>query len=322
MFPTRDKLTICFAHAAYQMKARFDARNTGINSFQVRSYDEFVQRVGEADVVSASGMWKNDIIPHATKLKFVQSISSGMDQYSKELLGAKGIRLASAAGVNARAVAEHALALILAVFRRLPEARDNQHKKVWRGMLGDLTQREDELGGKTLLIVGMGRIGSHLAKLAKAFDMKVIGIRRDPKAGTNGADEIYAMDDLVKLVPQADIVALTCALTPETTGLMSAAAFAAMKPSSVFVNVARGKVAAEAALNATMEGSTIWAAALDVTAEEPLPAASPLWTMPNVFVTPHTAGETRAYEDNVIDILIENLDRLWRGEATLRNQVL
>lgn len=322
MFPTRDKLTICFAHAAYQMKDRFDARNTGINSFQVRSYDEFVQRVGEADVVSVSGMWKNDIIPHASKLKFIQSISSGMDQYSKEMLGAKGIRLASAAGVNAGAVAEHALALILAVYRRLPEARDNQHKKVWRGMLGDLTQREDELGGKTLLIVGMGRIGSHLAKLAKAFDMKVIGIRRDPKAGTNGADEIHGMGDLVKVAPQADIVALTCALTPETTGLMSEAAFAAMKPSSVFVNVARGKVADEAALIKTMEGNKIWAAALDVTAEEPLPAASPLWTLPNVFITPHTAGETRAYEDNVIDILIENLDRLWRGETTLRNQVL
>ena len=322
MFPTRDKLTICFAHAAYQMKARFDARNTGINSFQVRSYDEFVQRVGEADVVSASGMWKNDIIPHATRLKFIQSISSGMDQYSKELLGAKGIRLASGAGVNARAVAEHALSLILAVFRRLPEARDNQHKKVWRGMLGDLTQREDELGGKTLLIVGMGRIGSHLAKLAKAFDMKVIGIRRDPKAGTNGADEIHGMGDLVSLVPQADIVALTCALTPETTGLMSAAAFAALKPSSIFVNVARGKVADEAALIKTLEGNKIFAAALDVTAEEPLPASSPLWTLPNVFITPHTAGETRAYEDNVIDVLIENLDRLWRGEATLRNQVL
>jgi phosphoglycerate dehydrogenase-like enzyme len=322
MFPTRDKLTICFAHAAYQMKARFDARNTGINCFQVRSYDEFVQRVGEADVVSVSGMWKNDIIPHASKLKFIQSISSGMDQYSRELLGAKGIRLASAAGVNARAVAEHALALILAVYRRLPEARDNQHNKVWRGMLGDLTQREDELGGKTLLIVGMGRIGSHLAKLAKAFDMKVMGIRRDPTAGANGADEIHGMGDLVKLVPQADIVALTCALTPETTGLMSAVAFSAMKPSSVFVNVARGKVADEAALIRTLQGNRIWAAALDVTAEEPLPPASPLWTMPNVFITPHTAGETRAYEDNVIDILIENLDRLWRSEKTLRNQVL
>lgn len=322
MFPTRESLTICFAHAAYQMKDRFDARDTGIKSFQVRSYDEFVQRVGEADVVSVSGMWKNDIIPHAGKLKFIQSISSGMDQYSKELLGAKGIRLASAAGVNARAVAEHAIALILAVARRLPEARDNQHKKIWRGMIGDLTQREDELGGKTLLVVGMGRIGSHLAKLAKAFDMKVIGIRRDPAAGANGADSIHGMADLVKLVAQADFVALTCALTPETTGLMSAAAFAAMKPSSVFVNAARGKVADEAALIATMKAGKIWAAALDVTVDEPLPASSPLWEMPNVFITPHTAGETRAYEDNVIDILIENLDRLWRDEKTLRNQVL
>jgi D-2-hydroxyacid dehydrogenase (NADP+) len=322
MFPSKDNLTICFAHAAYRMKDRFELRKTAIKNFEVRAYDDLHKRVGEADVVVVSGMWKNELIPGAGELKFIQSISSGMDQYSKEQLAAKGVRLASAAGVNARAVAEHALALILAVARRLPEARDNQHKKVWRGMLGDLTQREDELGGKTLLIVGMGRIGSHLAKLAKAFDMKVVGIRRDPAQGANGADSIHGMAELVKLVPQADFVALTCALTPETTGLMSAAAFAAMKPSAVFVNVARGKVADEAARIKTLQGNRIWAAALDVTADEPLPEASPLWSMPNVFITPHTAGETRAYEDNVIDILMENLDRLWRGEKVLRNQVL
>jgi D-2-hydroxyacid dehydrogenase (NADP+) len=322
MFPSKDQLTICFAHAAYQMKNRFDARQTGIRNFEVRAYDDLQKRVGEADVVVVSGMWKNDLIAHAPKLKFIQSISSGMDQYSREQLGAKKVRLASAAGVNARAVAEHAMSLILAVARRLPEARDNQHKKMWRGMIGDLAEREDELGGKTLLVVGMGRIGSDLAKLAKAFDMKVMGIRRDPAQGANGADSIHAMADLVKLVPQADFVALTCALTPETTGLMSSAAFAAMKPSSVFVNVARGKVADEAALIETMKGGKIWAAALDVTADEPLPASSPLWTMPNVFITPHTAGETRRYEDNVLDILMENLERLWRGETALRNQVL
>jgi D-2-hydroxyacid dehydrogenase (NADP+) len=322
MFPSKENLTICFAHAAYRMKDRFELRKTAIKNFEVRAYDDLHKRVGEADVVVVSGMWKNELIPGAGKLKFIQSISSGMDQYSKEQLAAKGVRLASAAGVNARAVAEHALALILAVARRLPEARDNQHKKMWRGMLGDLTQREDELGGKTLLIVGMGRIGSHLAKLAKAFDMKVVGIRRDPAQGANGADSIHGMAELVKLVPQADFVALTCALTPETTGLMSAAAFAAMKPSAVFVNVARGKVADEAALIKTLQGNRIWAAALDVTADEPLPEASPLWSMPNVFITPHTAGETCAYEDNVIDILMENLDRLWRGEKVLRNQVL
>jgi D-2-hydroxyacid dehydrogenase (NADP+) len=322
MFPSKQDLTICFAHAAYQMKARFDERATGIKSFQAWSYDDFQKRIGEADVVVVSGMWKNELIAAAGKLKFIQSISSGMDQYSKEQLGAKGVRLASAAGVNARAVAEHAIALILALARRLPEARDNQYQKMWRGMIGDLAQREDELGGKTLLIVGMGRIGSHLAKLAKAFDMKVLGIRRDPAQGANGADSIHAMGELVKLVPQADIVALTCALTPETTGLMSAAAFAAMKPAAMFVNVARGKVADEAAMIETMKAGRIWAAGIDVTAEEPLPAASPLWSLPNVFVTPHTAGETRAYEDNVIDILVENLDRLGRGEKILRNQVL
>jgi phosphoglycerate dehydrogenase-like enzyme len=322
MFPSKDQLTICFAHAAYQMKNRFDTRQTGIKSVEVRAYDELQKRIGEADVVVVSGMWKNDLIAHAPKLKFIQSISSGMDQYSKEQLGAKKVRLASAAGVNARAVAEHAMALILAVARRLPEARDNQHKKTWRGMIGDLAEREDELGGKTLLVVGMGRIGSHLARLAKAFDIKVIGIRRDPAQGSSGADSIHAMGDLVKLVPQADFVALTCALTPETTGLMSAAAFAAMKPSSVFVNVARGRVADEAALIETMKAGRIWAAAIDVTADEPLPAASLLWTMPNVFITPHTAGETRRYEDNVLDILMENLERLWRGETALRNQVL
>ena len=322
MFPSKENLTICFAHAAYQMQARFEARKTGVKCFQVRSYDEFLKRIPEADVVSVSGMWKNDLLPHAKKLKYIQSISSGMNQFSEEAIGKAGVRLCSGAGVNAIAVAEHAIALVLAVARRLPEARDNQHKKFWRGMIGDLTTREDEIAGKTMLVVGMGRIGSHLAKLGKAFGMKVIGIRQDPKKGTNGADSIHGMSDLVKLVPQADIVALTCSLTPETTGLMSAAAFAAMKPSAMFVNVARGKVADEAALVAAMQGNRIAAAALDVTAEEPLAASSPLWELPNVFITPHTAGETGAYEDNVVDIGIENLERLWKGDQVLRNQVL
>jgi phosphoglycerate dehydrogenase-like enzyme len=322
MFPSKENLTICFAHAAYRMRDRFELRKTGIRSFEVRAYDDFVERIGEADVVLASGMWKNDLIAHAPRLKFIQSISSGVDQYSKEQLAAKGVRLASAAGVNARAVAEHAIALALAFARRIPEARDNQAKKVWRGMIGDLARREDEVGGKTMLIVGMGRIGSHLAGLAKAFDMKVIGIRRDPKSGANGADSIHGMSEVVKWVPQADFVVLTCALTPQTEGMMSAAAFAAMKPSAYFINVARGRVADETALINTLEAGRIAGAGIDVTADEPLSAASPLWTLPQVLITPHTAGETRAYEDNVLDILMENLDRLWRGESTLRNQVL
>ena len=121
MFPSKDKTTICFAHVAYAMQDRFLLRNTGIKSFQVRNYEDFQKRVGEADVVVASGMWKNDVIPLATNLKFIQSISAGMDQYSKEQLASRGVRLCSASGVNARAVAEHAIALMLAISRRLPE---------------------------------------------------------------------------------------------------------------------------------------------------------------------------------------------------------
>ena len=132
------------------------------------------------------------------------------------------MRLASAPGVNARAVSEHAMALMLALTRRLPEAGNNQAKRVWRGMIGDLTKREDELGGKTLLIVGLGQIGGRLAQLAKAFNMRVIAIRRDPRAGAGHADEVHAMSDLHALLPQADFVALTCPLTAETEKLIDA----------------------------------------------------------------------------------------------------
>src|SRR5215208_4459398 len=104
----------------------------------------------------------------------------------------------------------------------LPEARDNQSRLLWRGMISDLAQREDELTGKTLVIIGLGRIGGRLAGLAKAFGMEVIGVRRDPAAGANGADSVHRLDRLSELLPRADFVALTCPLTPETQGIIGA----------------------------------------------------------------------------------------------------
>jgi phosphoglycerate dehydrogenase-like enzyme len=222
--------------------------------------------------------------------------------------------------VNERAVAEHAIALILAMARKIPEARDNQSAKKWRGMIGDIAQREDELGGKTLVIAGMGRIGSRLATLAKAFDMRVIGVRRDPSKGAGAAEKVVGEDGLLGVLPQADFVALTCPLTPRTENLIDAKALAAMKPSAYLINVARGRVVNEPALVEALNQKRIAGAALDCVWEEPLPATSGLWGVPNVLITPHTAGETRRYEDNVIDLLLENLERLWRGEAVLKNQ--
>jgi phosphoglycerate dehydrogenase-like enzyme len=304
------------------MKATFDSLNTGIRNFEVRDRADLDRRVGEADVVLASGMWHNGLIANAQRLRFIQSISSGTDQYDKPALTARGIRLASAAGVNARAVAEHAMGLILALARRLPEGRDNQARKHWRGMIGDLTQREDELGGKTLAIIGLGRIGGRLARLAKAFDMTVIGFRRDPALGSGDADSVHALTALREQLPRVDFVALTCPLTPETAHVINADTIGAMRRSAFLVNVARGGCVDEAALLAALNAGAIAGAALDCTDPEPPVADSPLWTMQNVFLTPHTGGETTRYEANVIEILMENLDRLWRGETALRNQIV
>ncbi len=320
--PAKDQLKICFAHPAYRMADRFAARGTGIAHVQVETPQAFAAALPEADVVVVSMMWKNDLVPQAKRLKFVQSISAGIDQYDRDAFRAHGIRLANAAGVNAHAVAEHAMALILALKRQLHTGRDNQAAKHWRGMISEIGAREDQLGGKTLLVVGLGRIGSRLAQLAKAFDMRVVGIRRDASRGGEGADAVYGHDRLHEQLPSADIVALTCPLTPETTNLIDAKALSAMKPSAHLVNVARGKVVDEPALVRALQEKRLAAAGLDVTQVEPLPATSPLWAMPNVLITPHTAGETQRYEDGVIDLLVENLDRLWRGETALKNQVV
>ena len=322
MIPPKDQLVICFAHAAYQMKACFDALNTGIASFEVRERDAFERRAAEADVIVVSGMWHNGLIPLATRLRFIQSIGSGTDQFDQAALAARGIRLASAAGVNARAVAEHAMSLILALARRLPEARDNQARRVWRRMIGDLTQREDEMTGKTVLIIGLGRIGGRLAQLAKAFDMTVIGFRRDPAAGAGAADSVHGLAELPAFLPRADFVVLTCPLVPETRGVIDAKALALLRPSAFVVNAARGGCVVESALIEALRTGRIAGAALDVTDPEPAEELSPLWAMPNVFITPHTGGETRKYEANVNEILVENLERLWRGETALRNQVV
>lgn len=322
MIPPKQQLTICFAHAAYQMKACFDTLNTGIANFELRERDALDRRINEADVLVVSGMWHNGLIELGKKLRFIQSIGSGTDQFDKPALTARGIRLASAAGVNARAVSEHAMSLILAMARRLPEARDNQARQFWRGMIGDLTQREDELTGKTLLIIGLGRIGGRLAQLAKAFDMNVVGFRRDPAAGGGAADSVHTLAELHRFLPRADFVALTCPLVPETRGVIDAKALGLMQRSTFLVNVGRGPCVVESALIEALQTGRIAGAALDCTDPEPPEESSPLWSMPNVFITPHTGGETRKYEANVIEILMENLERLWRGETALLNQVV
>ena len=322
MLPPRDRLTICFAHVAYRFAERFALRGTGIVHVEARSRAELDAAIAGADVLVCSGLWRNDLPAIAPRLRLVQSCSAGTDQYDRDVLRQAGIRLASGQGCNANAVSEHAIAQILALLRRLPEARDNQAKRHWRGMMGDFARREDEAGGKTAIVVGTGRIGGRIARLCKALGMRVIGVRRDPTQGVDGADEVHGFRDLPRLAPRADFLVLACPLTDETRNLVDAAVLAAMKPTARVVNVARGRVVDEPALVAALREGRIGGAALDVTADEPLPRDSPLWDMPQVLITPHTAGETHSYEDNVLDMMMENIGRLWRGERALFNEIV
>ena len=136
------------------------------------------------------------------------------------------------------------------------------------------------------------------------------------------ADEVHGFRALAQLAPRADFLVLACPLTDETRNLVDAGVLAAMKPTARVINVARGRVVDEPALIAALREGRIGGAALDVTADEPLPQDSPLWDMPQVLITPHTAGETHSYEDNVLDMMMENIERLWRGEAGLFNQIV
>lgn len=319
-WPNERDLTIGFAHAAYQLGAEFATRGRAAKSFEVRTLDDLKARAPEADVIVVSGLWRNELIASCPKLRFVQSISAGTDQFDKPAFASAGLRLASAQGGNERAVAEHAMALILGLTRQIHLCRDNQSARFWRPMIGDRSRREDELGGKTLVVVGLGRIGLRLSKLAAAFGMRVVGVRRSG-GSEEGIDAIIPPAGLTEALAQADIVALTCPLTPETEGLIGKEALAAMRPGASLINVARGRVVDEAALLAALGSGHLAGAGLDCFHDEPLPPESPFWTLPNVIVTPHSAGETRAYETNVVDILLDNLGRLARGEASLRNQI-
>lgn len=313
--------TLLFAHPAYQLGPAF-RRISSAPFEEVRTLNEVEERLSEVEVLAVTRLWRNEFLARAPKLRFIQAISAGTDQFDLELLKARGVRLASSQGVNERAVAEHAMSLVLALTRHLHLARDRQTARQWRGIISDSMTREIEVNGLTMLVVGLGRIGTRVAAIAKALGMRVVGVRRRPAEPGEAIDEVYPPARLNEAMSEADVAVLTCPHTPETDRLIGAAALAAMKPSAYLVNVARGRVVDQDALEATLKAGKIAGAGLDCFVDEPLPPDSPLWEMPNVIVTPHSAGETRRYEDGVVAILADNLDRLAQGESRLRNEIV
>lgn len=321
-FPATSDLTIGFAHHAYQLKERFAARDTGIDHFQVYTRDDLTARMPEMDVLVVSGLWDNALLDSAPKLRWIQSVGTGYDQFPVDVLRERGIHLTRAFGVMREAVAEQALACMLSLARHLHFMRDYQRKHEWRAYISDIGNREDELAGKTCGIVGLGLIGSRVAELAKAFNMRVIATKRDPSTYDGPADRVTGTDGLDDLLRESDYVVLTCPLTDETNGLINKRTLGLMKRSAYLVNVARGGCVVDEDLVPALRRCDIAGAALDHFHEEPLGPDSPYWDLDNVIVTPHNASETRMYEENLMDILVENLGRLGRGEKDLLHQVV
>ena len=320
-FPSKDSLRICFAHVAYALSETLQKRNTGISSFQVWDADSLKTR-SDYDALVISGLWNNDILSSAPDLRFLQSIGAGYDQFPLEELRSRGIRLANASGVNKNAVSEHTFSLILSLTRHLKSGARYQRDHFWRGMISEIPKREDELAGKTMGIIGMGAIGSRVAKIAKAFDMTVLATKRNPATAQGPADKVVTPDRVDELLTESDFLVLTCSLNDQTRGLINADSLSRMKPTACLINMARGGCVDEGALVDALKSGVIAGAGLDVVEQEPLPEDSPLWDMDNVVLTPHSGGETQSYEDNVIDILLENVNRLTSGRPDLLNQVL
>jgi phosphoglycerate dehydrogenase-like enzyme len=272
--------------------------------------DEILARIGTVEVIVGSNTIPTEYFEAAANLRWFQAINAGVDNmHGRGLLG-RGFQVTTGAGIAAVSIAEHSIGLMIMLARNFHRSVLSQQEGEWK------FQCSSQLGGKTLGIVGLGEIGRQTARRARAFEMRVIACRRSVGAGTDpDCDELFAYDDLGALLEQSDYVQLAVPLTPETRHMIGAAEFVRMKPTASLVNVARGEVVDQDALIEALQNGTIASAGLDVVTPEPLPADNPLWSMPNVIITPHTAGAVEGYGHRAIGVFIANLRRYVAGET-------
>ncbi len=250
------------------------------------------------------------------KLRWVQAYSAGLEHFPLAALAARGIRVTNAAGVGAPAIAEFVFGRLIEVFRNLRGLEAMQAERAFHRPGGR------SLAGRTLGIVGLGAIGGEVARLGRAFGMKTIATRRSARAGdrSDRVDTLYGPEGLDALLRDSDVIVLCAPATPETEDLIDAGALSKLKPSAVLVNVARGALVDESALVEALVEERLGAAVLDVTRREPLPADDPLWSAPNVYLSPHSSIPPDAYDERFISVFAQNLRRYLAGEA-LANEI-
>lgn len=271
------------------------------------------QVLGRIDVALALDL-PFDTPALAPRLRWVQAVGSGVGQLATAGLSEGGIRLTNAAGTSAPEIAEFVLARVLEHAKRLPELRATQAAVEWRPLYGR------GLAGATIGLVGLGAINAAVARLARAFGMRVVACRRSPGEPHPDVADLYAPEGLTGMVGECDYVVAAVPETPATIGLFDAEAFAAMASGAFFVNVGRGSAVVDDALLAAIRSGHLGGAALDVFDAEPLPADHPYWREPGVVVSAHCSSVPSASIARVHDLFRDNVARFLAGEP-LRNPV-
>ena len=259
-----------------------------------------------------------DTVVRATPtLKWLQIHPAGAERPIYRELRARRVKVTTASGATAVTVSHCVLGALIAVNRRFPLLADAQRRHAWEPRLGERSPRD--LKGQCAVIVGLGPIGRNIARLLKGLEMRTVGVRRSAEAVPD-CDKVVAYTDLMGVLPEADWLILCCPASPVTRGIANAAVFAAMPKGSHVINVSRGEIAIQKDVIEALQSGHLAGAYLDVFEHEPLDPASPLWDMPNVLISPHTASHSLGQNEAIFEIFLENLAR-FRGGQKLRNDV-
>ena len=251
----------------------------------------------------------------APKLKWVHTSAVAVETLCLPELFARGIAVSNTRGVQALPIAEHVMAVVLSLAKQIPFVLENQRHARWaqNEFIGE--RLPWLLHGRTLGLVGVGTIGSEIARRAAAFGMRVIALRRRPAYGVIGhVERVYGKAQLDEFLGQCHVIVVAAPLTPETHGLLGKAQFAQLPAGAIVVNVGRAKIVDTDALIDALTSGHLGGASLDVFPQEPLPADHPLWKTPNVILTPHTSGFRRGHWDEVVELYADNIQRWLTGE--------
>ena len=292
-------------------------RYPGLNVVHLPGYSRLGEEITDADIFLGFSL-RPEQFAGAKKLQWIHSTAAAVDQFMRDDIRNSPVVITNSRGVMTPPMAEHTLGMILALARRFPSSMQYQMKKQWaQTEIWNEDPQPMMVHGRTLLIVGYGAIGQLLAVPATALGMRIIGVKRDPTKGAEHADEIFTTDRLLDALPQADFVVLATPVTPETEGAFGREQFAAMKETAFFLNVGRGTLVDTPALIKALEQKQIAGAALDVAEKEPLPPEHPLWSAPNLLITPHLSAASDQLWLRQKDLLFENMDRWFSGQPLI-----